>query len=141
MFGFQYEVGVEPVNVNVDRMIACFRQGLVDLRPIWEGMLAAETLQALSATRDMPSHHFHIPDEVWARTVYDCALAFHRLVLNREHLLKAMTPLYLGRTASFVVETQGLTTRETEDRIEQLCKVFELLKPYLLERWGAVKEA
>src|SRR5437660_2459865 len=34
MFGFQYEVGVEPVNVNVDRMIACFRQGLVDLRPI-----------------------------------------------------------------------------------------------------------
>src|SRR5881296_1919812 len=141
MFGFQYEVGVEPVNVNVDHMIASFRQGLVDLHPIWEGMLAAETLQALSATRDMPSHNFHIPDEVWARTVYDCALAFQRLVLNREHLLKAMTPLYLGRTASFVVETQGLTTRETEDRIEQLCKVFEQLKPYLLERWGAVKEA
>jgi glucosylglycerate synthase len=141
MFGFQYELGVEPVNVNVDRMIASFRQGLVDLRPIWEGMLAAETLQALSATEDMPSHSFHIPDEVWARTVYDCALAFHRQVLNREHLLKAMTPLYLGRTASFVVETQGLTTRETEDRIEQLCKVFEQLKPYLLERWGAVKEA
>src|SRR5438093_9889635 len=76
MFGFQYEVGVEPVNVNVDHMIASFRQGLVDLRPIWEGMLAAETRQALSATRDMPSHNFHIPDEVWARTVYDCALAF-----------------------------------------------------------------
>src|SRR5947208_8510379 len=41
MFGFQYELGVEPVNVNVDRMIASFRRGLVDLRPIWEGMLAA----------------------------------------------------------------------------------------------------
>ena len=141
MFGFQYEVGVEPVNVNVDRMIASLRQGLADLRSIWEVMLAPETLRALSITEDMPAHSFHIPDEVWARTVYDCALAFHRQVLNREHLLKAMTPLYLGRTASFVVETQGLTTRETEDRIEQLGQVFEKLKPYLVERWDTAKEA
>src|SRR5438445_12420088 len=98
LFGFQYEVGVEPVNVNVDHMIASFRQGLTDLRPIWEVMLAPETLQALSATEGMPAHSFHIPDEVWARTVYDCAQAFHQRVLNREHLIKAMTPLYLGRT-------------------------------------------
>ncbi len=141
LFGFQYEVGVEPVHVNVDHMIASFRQGLADLRPIWELMLAPETLQALTATEGMPAHGFHIPDEVWARTVYDCAHAFHHRVLNREHLIKAMTPLYLGRTASFVVETQGLTTREAEDRVEQLGRVFEQLKPYLLERWDTAKEA
>ena len=140
LFGFQYEVGVEPVNVDAAPMIASFRQGLVDLHPVWEVMLTPEILQALKATEDMPSHNFHIPDEVWVKTVYDCAVAFHRRVLNREHLIKAMTPLYLGRTASFVVETQGLTTREAEDRIEQLGKVFEQLKPYLLERWGVTKE-
>src|SRR5713226_8517439 len=141
LFGFQYEVGVEPVHVNVDAMIASFRQGLVDLRPIWEVMLAPETLQALTATEGMLPHVFHIPDEVWAKTVYDCAVAFHRRVLNREHLIKAMTPLYLGRTASFVVETQGLTTREAEERVERLSEVFERFKPYLLDRWGAIKEA
>jgi hypothetical protein len=140
LFGFQYEVGVEPVNVNVDRMIASFRQGLVDLRSIWAVMLAPETLEALLGTEGVPAHQFHIPDEVWARTVYDCASAYHRQVLTREHLIKAMAPLYLGRTASFVVETQGLTTREAEERIEQLGKVFEGLKPYLLERWGAITE-
>jgi len=140
LFGFQYEVGVEPVNVNVDHMIASLRQGLTDLRPIWEVMLAPETLQALAATEGIPAHSFHIPDEVWARTVYDCAHAFHHRALNREHLIKAMTPLYLGRTASFVVETQGLTTREAEDRVERLGRVFEQLKPYLVERWGAAKE-
>jgi hypothetical protein len=128
------------VNVNVDRMIASFRQGLVDLRSIWAVMLAPETLEALLGTEGVPAHQFHIPDEVWARTVYDCASAYHRQVLTREHLIKAMAPLYLGRTASFVVETQGLTTREAEERIEQLGKVFEGLKPYLLERWGAVTE-
>ena len=140
LFGFQYEVGVEPVNVNVDRMIASFRQGLADLRQIWEMMLAPETLQALIDTERLPPHGFHIPDEVWAKTVYDCASAFHRRVLNREHLIKAMTPLYLGRTASFVVETQGLTSREAEECTERLGRVFERLKPYLLDRWGAVEE-
>lgn len=140
LFGFQYEVGVEPVNVDVDRMIASFRQGLADLRPIWEVMLAPETLQALTETERMPSHRFHISDEVWAKTVYDCACAFHRRSLNREHLIKAMTPLYLGRCASFVVETQGLTSREAEERIERLGTIFEQLKPYLVDHWGAVEE-
>jgi hypothetical protein len=140
LFGFQYEVGVEPVNVNVDSMIANFRQGLADLRSIWGVMLAPETLQALTVAEGVAPRQFHIPDEVWARTVYDCASAYHRQVLNREHLIKAMTPLYLGWTASFVVETQGLTTREAEDRIEHLGTVFERLKPYLLDRWGAIEE-
>src|SRR5579883_2857083 len=31
LYGFQYEVGVEPVNVNVERMVGNFRQGLADL--------------------------------------------------------------------------------------------------------------
>lgn len=140
LFGFQYEVGVEPVHVNVDRMIASFRQGLADLRSIWEVMLAPETLQALIETERLPNHRFHIPDEVWAKTVYDCACAFHRRSLNREHLVKAMTPLYLGRSASFVVETQGLTSREAEERIERLGTIFEQIKPYLVDHWGAVEE-
>src|SRR3989441_5464868 len=41
LFGFQYQVGVEPVHVNIDAMIANFRQGLADLEPIWRQMLAA----------------------------------------------------------------------------------------------------
>jgi hypothetical protein len=46
-----------------------------------------------------------------------------------------MTPLYLGRTATFVLQTDGLTTREAEQRIEALCGAFEARKRYLIERW------
>jgi hypothetical protein len=56
-------------------------------------------------------------------------------VMPREHLLKAFTPLYLGRTASFVLDTQGLTSAEAEGRIEMLCHAFENDKPYLISRW------
>lgn len=136
LFGFQYEVGVEPVNVNVDRMIGSFRQGLVDLEPIWRRMLAEETIEAMLPLRDRQPQEFRIPDEVWTRLVYDAAVAYHRRVMPREHLLKALAPLYLGRTATFVLETQGLTSAEAEGRIETLCQVFEKHKSYLLERWG-----
>lgn len=137
LFGFQYDVGVEPVNVNVDRMISSFRQGLADLEPIWRQMLAPDTVEGLLPLKDCPLQAFRIPDELWARLVYDAAVSYHHGVMPREHLLKAFTPLYLGRTATFVLETQGLTSAEAEGRIEALCQAFEEWKPYLVERWQA----
>lgn len=136
LFGFQYEVGVEPVHVNVERMVGNFRQGLADLEPIWKQMLAPETLDALLPLKACPPEAFRIPDDLWARLVYDAAVSYHRRVMPHEHVLKALTPLYLGRTATFVLETQGLTSAEAEGRIETLCQAFEQQKPYLLDRWG-----
>ncbi len=137
LFGFQYDVGVEPVNVNVDRMISSFRQGLADLEPIWRQMLAPDTVQGLLRLKDCPLQAFRIPDGLWAQLVYDAAVSYHHGVMPREHLFKAFTPLYLGRTATFVLETQGLTSAEAEGRIELLCQAFEDRKPYLVERWKA----
>jgi hypothetical protein len=56
-------------------------------------------------------------------------------VLHRDHLLKSLTPLYLGRTASFVNETQQDGSDAVEQAIERLCRRFEHMKPYLQERW------
>lgn len=135
LFGFQYEVGVEPVHVNVDRMISSFRQGLTDLEPIWRQMLAPQTIQGLLPLRSGPLQTFGIGDDLWARVIYDAAVSYHRRTMPWEHLLKALTPLYLGRTATFVLETQALTSGEAEGRVEALCQAFEKRKPYLVERW------
>ena len=140
LFGFQYEVSVEPVNVSVEGMITSFRQGLADLEPLWGQMLLPDTLAGLLPLRDCSTRNFRIPDDLWAKVVYDVALAYHRRLMPREHLLKALTPLYLGRTATFVLETQGLTSAEAETRIEALCQTFNDLKPYLVERWGGSGE-
>ncbi len=72
---------------------------------------------------------------LWVQVIYDTALSYHAGVLPKDHLLKALTPLYLGRTASFVLQTQGLTTREAEHHIESLCRTFESRKEYLVTRW------
>ncbi len=135
LFGFQYEVAAEPITVKVEPMINTFRQALVDLEPIWRQILPADTIEELLPLKDRSQQEFRIADDLWARLLYDVAAASHRRVLTQGHLLKALTPLYLGRTASFVLETQGLTSAEAEVRIETLCQAFEKRKPYLLERW------
>jgi hypothetical protein len=135
VFGFPYEVGVEPVHVNVEGMIDHFRQGLKDLEAIWTQVLTEDTIQQLYDLNHQEGAASCLPDDLWVRIVYDAATAYHHQVLPREHLLKSLTPLYLGRTASFVLATQGLTSAEAEHTIEHLCQSFERKKAYLLARW------
>jgi hypothetical protein len=78
---------------------------------------------------------FHLSDELWIQIVYDFAAAYHVQALDRGHLLRSMTPLYLARVASFITETREMFAAEVEDRIEKLCSSFEKCKPYLLRRW------
>ena len=76
-----------------------------------------------------------IPDELWVGVVYDLAIAYHRRVITREHILQSMAPLYMGRVASFVTENISANPALVEERIENLCISFEEQKPYLIERW------
>jgi glycosyltransferase involved in cell wall biosynthesis len=136
LYGFPHGVGLEPVNVNVERMLGIFRQGARDLREIWQRGLAEDTLaevEAVAASQDRP---FHFRDPLWVRVVYDFAVAYDRRVLPAEQLLASMVPLYLGRTASFVLQTAESGPDEVEVAVKGLADEFLRQKDYLLRRWG-----
>ncbi|MBI3078603.1 MAG: glycosyltransferase [Deltaproteobacteria bacterium] len=135
LFGFQYEVGLEPVHVNVERMMAAFRQGLADLVPVWEQVLAPQTLAGLLALKGAAGEEFNLPQDLWVRVIYDFAAAYRQRRVYHDHLLRALTPLYLGRTASFVLETWEADAAAVEENIEALCGRYEALRPYLLRAW------
>jgi hypothetical protein len=136
-FGFHYQVGLEPVRVNVDRMLDNFRLGCRDLASVWEKILESSHLSQLVELAAVDKTKFHFSDELWAQTVYDFALAYHHRRLPADHLLRSLIPLYLGRTASFVLEMAESTAEEVEARLENLCGVYEKFKPDLLQRWTA----
>jgi len=134
-FGFKFEVGLDPVRVNLERMVENFKQGVLNLKGIWNKFLSKDNLREL---KRMSSYHvleFRFPDELWVKIIYDFALAYHNKVMSREHILKSLTPLYLGKTASFVNETIESTAQEVEDKIENLCREFEKQKDCLLKNW------
>jgi len=139
LFGFPFEVGLEPVPINMARMIGAFAQGCRDLRSIYKQVISAATLEELSRAAALPPEQFMLRDEIWVAVIYDFALAHYRQVLNREHLLKSLTPLYLGWVASFARQTEQESAMEVEKRIEKLCVVYETMKPSLIAHWGAEK--
>ena len=125
--------GVEPMAVDVDRMREAFRQGARDLTAIWELILAPDTLAEVLVLEDGGGLRF--PDDLWARVVYDFALGHHYSVVHRDHLLRSLTPLYLGRTAAFVLATRGAGVAATQAYLEAVAVAFERQKAYLVEHW------
>lgn len=137
MFGFPFDVGLEPIAVNVERMIHAYHQGVTDLREIYESVLAPETLASLTAAAQQKCEQFRIADPLWVGLIYEFASAYHHRKINREHLMQSLVPLYLGRTASFILDVRESSAAEVEERIEQLCCVFEDHRQYLTALWGA----
>jgi glycosyltransferase involved in cell wall biosynthesis len=136
LFGFRFDVGLEPISVNVERMVTAFKRACAELGEVWKLALQPETYTAVAAlgcgAGDGP---FHLEDELWARVVMDFACAWRRNRLEGSNLLRSLTPLYLARVASFVEETKTSGSVEVEEKIEQLCLTFESLKPYLIAQW------
>ncbi len=134
-FGFQYAVGLEPVQVNLQRMIDRFRLGVEELESIWKDFLPEKVMEALRDAGRMKKDDFYIADDVWVEIIYRFAIAAHKGTIKKVHLLKSLTPLYIGRTASFVRETWESDADEVEEKIEGLCRLFEEEKPLLLGNW------
>jgi hypothetical protein len=127
--------GTEPRQVDVDRMVSAFRLGLRDLTPVWEHVLAPDTLGDVLSLETDTLEDFRFPDDLWARVVYDFALGHHYTVIHREHLLRSLVPLYLGRTAAFVLAVRERGAAASEAAAEAVARAFERQKPYLVERW------
>lgn len=139
LFGFPFDVGLDPIEVNLERLLASFRQGCADLADIWSMALRPDTLKAIqnlaSGFSSAAPGSFHIEDSLWAQVIYDVACSHKRRPLERGHLVRSLTPLYLARVASFVIETKEMFAAQVEERIEQLCLTFENQKPYLTACW------
>lgn len=125
----------EPRPVDVDRMLSGFALGLRDLTPVWEHVLAPDTLGDVLSLETADAVSFRFPDDLWARVVYDFALGHHYSVIHREHLLRSLVPLYLGRTAAYVLAIRDRSAAASEAAAESVARAFERQKPYLVERW------
>jgi hypothetical protein len=136
-FGADHDLSEEPVRTNRKRLAELFQNGVTELAPILSQILCEETLAAVQDAAARDSDNLRFEDHTWARVLYDFAASYHRSVMNRDHLLQLLTPLYRGRVCSTLNAQRSLSAEEIEQNTEALCLEFERLKPYLLERWEA----
>lgn len=136
-FGSPDTVSDETVTGTADvrRMIESFQLGAQNLQDVWELVLPPTTLLELRKLARLPAEQFRLPDELWARIVYDFALGHRLRTISRDHLLRSLTPLYLGAIASYALEMESAGIAEIEAQSERVCRAFEAVKPYLVSRW------
>jgi hypothetical protein len=84
-FPQKYAVGVEPVIVNLDRMIGTFKLGVRELIDIWKVFIPKEIIGFLRKPEE-ETEEFHIPADHWAEIIHNFALASRKKTLNKEHL-------------------------------------------------------
>ncbi|HET9598929.1 MAG TPA: hypothetical protein VFP65_25375 [Anaeromyxobacteraceae bacterium] len=116
-------------------MISAYRLGHQELQRVWGAVLPPQTLLALKRLAACAEERFAVEDGLWARIVYDFAVGYHLAVMDRDLLLRSLTPLYLAWAASFVREVRDLDAAGVEVRVDALCRAFEAAKPYLISRW------
>ncbi len=135
--GPEYEVTMDAVHVDRERLHQMFCSGVVDLEPVLKSILSPNTLERLQRAAALEADNFQYPDELWVKAVYEFASAYHRSVISRDHIIQALAPLYRGRAYTFLTENLNASQEGLEAHIEALCVTFERLKPYLVELWTA----
>ncbi|HEY7303996.1 MAG TPA: hypothetical protein VH601_07780 [Bryobacteraceae bacterium] len=125
----------ESIAFDAKRLLEPFKLGFRNLREIWGLVLPPSALLELTKADRLPPEQFRIPDELWTNIIYDFALAYHLRTIGRDHLLHALTPLYLGWIASYAIEVEPLGGVAVQRRLERLCTAYESRKPYLVSRW------
>jgi hypothetical protein len=134
-FGDEPQILDEPAPPDVSRMIDSFQLGWRNLQDVWGIVLPPGTLLELNKLARLAPGQFRMSDPVWVRIIYDFALGHRLRMISPDHLLRAMTPLYLAWVASFAIETDGATPAAVDHRLEQLSRAYEAGKPYVLSRW------
>jgi glucosylglycerate synthase len=133
--GSDQELALDPLRVNRKRLWEMFVRGVSELESVFQSILSPSTLAELKRIAGLGEDEFRYPAELWVRTVYEFAAAHRKSVINRDHIIQALAPLFRGRVFTFVVENRRGSANDVANNIEGLCLEFERLKPYLIEMW------
>ena len=124
-----------PVEGSVDiaPMVEAFRLAFTNLQEIWSLVLAPNSLLGLKRLSVVEPSAFRMPENLWARIVFDFLVAYRLRTINRGHLLGALIPLYLAWVAGHI-NVVGSGT-DSEVHVEAVASAFESEKQYIVSRW------
>jgi hypothetical protein len=134
--GAEQEFSLESLRVNRKRLREMFSAGVAELASVFQSILSAPTLAELQRIDAQDEASFSYSGELWVKTVYEFAAAYHKSVISRDHIIQALAPLFRGRAFTFLMENRNGTAANVENNVEALCLEFERMKPYLLKIWN-----
>lgn len=139
-FGLGQRTTVPEVHIHREGLFQSLQQGFQQYSEIWQKVLQADNWSAVNQFINQPCDQFSFASDLWARMIFDFATAYCAGSIPRRQLLSAFIPLYHARVLSFFNRTQQMTLAEAEEYLENINRVFEKQKPYLIQRWDEMLE-
>jgi glycosyltransferase involved in cell wall biosynthesis len=140
---FGYGLGVDekpPVpGVDTDNLYHTFKRGYENFGDVWQQVIAPNDFAEIKKLSSFSKEEFYYPSRLWVRLLYDFAAVYRQGELPRQVLVESLIPFYYSRMLSFVNKTKTWATKECEDYLEKIFRVYESEKPYLIQRWNQSK--
>ena len=140
LFGLQGSLEPEPIKVNLDRLVTEYKAGFRQFKGLYHDIFCPECFQELRKCASKAKTKFIMPLTTWVQVLYEIAATFHQWTHNRTQLVNLVTPLYLGRVASFINRTKNMSSSQAEEVVEEQSQVFEDYKDYLIQIWDKEKK-
>lgn len=103
--------------------------------PEWERSLSPVAMKAVNALFEQPVESFTFPIDLWARVVADFGLSYNKGDGDPDKVGDALLPLFHGRAASYIRETEAMTVVEREAVVRRIAGAFHAIKPYFVKEW------
>ncbi len=134
-FGLGVKENPPPVKVNTNALYKSFITGFDTFGEIWKKIIPKPELTEIQKTKKIPKEEFYYRSDLWARILFNYAIAYRNYLVPKEQLIESMIPFYHSRILSFVNKTAQKDTKECEEYLESITRVFEAEKSYLVKRW------
>jgi glycosyltransferase involved in cell wall biosynthesis len=135
MFGLGEFMEPEPIQVNLGRLVTEYKTGFRQFKGLYKDIFCPDCFEELRNCAAKAKTKFVMPNKTWVMVLYETAATFHRWTHNRTQLVNLVTPLYLGRVASFINQTRKMTSSQAEEVVEEQAQAFEDHKDYLIQLW------
>ena len=131
-FGLGIEEKPPAVNVNTDILFEGFKSGLKKYNKIWAQVNPnPEMIEINKLVKVSDKKNFVFPTILWARNLFNFAVAYRDNQIERNQLIESMIPFYHARVLSFVNRTETYGVKEAEEYLENINHIFETEKYYL----------
>jgi hypothetical protein len=140
---FSYGLGVHekpPVPfVDVDHLYRKFVEGLNAYRETWSELIPEPEMSQVEKLLSQTNDSFYYPSELWVRILYDYAVAYRYEVVPRQALLDSLIPFYYSRMLSYINKTRKMGTRECEEYLDAIYRIYESEKSHFIKRWDGLR--
>jgi glycosyltransferase involved in cell wall biosynthesis len=135
IFGFESSLEPEPITVDFERLVREYQTGFRQFEGLYRDIYSPLCFEELRTAAGLSGREFEISVETWVKVLFETAATFHGWTSNRAQLVNLVTPLYLGRVASFINRTREMNAVQAEAVVEEQARMFEEQKDYLIRVW------